>query len=86
MTKKEFDRLAHEIAAESTWADIVSNCMPVAVRPGDGREWYITRDSATGAEEYVARAVRYLDAAGLLEHHVATPAIVRLKPEARDGR
>jgi hypothetical protein len=66
VTKEEIDDLAHEIAEDAAKDALSSFC---AREELDGKKWWNTASVATGfGEAYdVERAVRYLDANGILK-------------------
>ena len=70
----EIAALAYEIADSCARSDIECNC------PRKWGRWYDTTEvDERGDQECVARALRYLDARGLVKHHADAPALVNFE-------
>ena len=71
----EVQRLAQELADEAARSDML-DCMTEFAAFHD---WYVTEDLDPEDEQWVARAVRYLELRGLLIRHPERPHLVRLE-------
>lgn len=79
------DSLAHAIAYEAARADIECHCTQVESGPPD---WYDTAiEDAEIREEWLSRAITYLDGRGLLLRHPSNHAWVAIKdaPEKEEA-
>lgn len=71
------DTLAHAIAYEAARSDIECNCTQVESGPPD---WYDTASaSAEFREDWIDRALTYLDGRGLLLRHPTNQGWVAIK-------
>lgn len=78
MANETFERLQRELAYSAARADIESFCLARSAHPHQTL-WFDTSLSDEGCEMEVARAIRYLTAAGLLVRHSERPVLVRVK-------
>jgi len=83
MKQTELNALAHEIAMSTVQSDIECFCTSQQISGTRFGRWYDATTAAPDAKDYVDRAVHYLDALNLLEHHPENPTLVRMKKESR---
>jgi hypothetical protein len=81
VNQKILDKLAHEIALEDSLSTIDGQCVaPLGYKSG----WRDSKDSCPGAQRYVERAIKYLDARGLLIRNKNNPDWVKPKENPHD--
>jgi hypothetical protein len=75
MNKEDLDKLAREIAEDDSVQTLEGQCPS---RIGLGHKWYDTIEACDGSQRDVNRAVRYLEALGLLVRHPVDNDLARV--------